>query len=151
MDREAWCAAVHGVAKSRTRLSNWTELNSWFTVFQMYGKVIQLYRFSSIARYYKILNIVPYAIQCASQVVSGKESACQTGNIWQAGDAGFIPGLGRSSGEGNVNPFQYLCLGNPMDRGTWQATVHGAAKSCTWLNNLTAAVVLYRRFLLDFY
>ena len=46
-----------------------------------------------------------------------------------AGDMGLIPGLGRSSGEGNGNPLQYSCLGNPVDRGTWQATVHGVAKS----------------------
>ena len=45
-----------------------------------------------------------------------------------AGDQGSIPGLGRSPGEGNGNPLQYSCLGNPMDRGIWWATVHGAAK-----------------------
>ena len=45
-----------------------------------------------------------------------------------AGDVGLIPGLGRSSGEGNGNPSQYSCLGNPMDRGAWQATVHGVPK-----------------------
>ena len=42
-----------------------------------------------------------------------------------AGEVGSIPGLGRSPGEGNGNPLQYSCLGNPMDRGEWQATVHG--------------------------
>ena len=46
-----------------------------------------------------------------------------------AGDTGSIPGLGRSSGEQNGNPLQYSCLGNPMDRGSWQATVHGVSKS----------------------
>ena len=40
------------------------------------------------------------------------------------GDTGSIPGLGRSPGEGNINPLRYACLGSPMDRGTWQATVH---------------------------
>ena len=45
-----------------------------------------------------------------------------------AGDLGLIPGSRRSPGEGNGNPLQYSCLGNPMDRGTWQATVHGVAK-----------------------
>ena len=45
------------------------------------------------------------------------------------GDAGLIPGLGRSPGEGNGNPLQHSCLENPMDRGTWWATVHGVAKS----------------------
>ena len=44
------------------------------------------------------------------------------------GDAGSIPALGRSSGEGNGNTLQYSCLGNPMDRGAWWATVHGVAK-----------------------
>ena len=45
-----------------------------------------------------------------------------------AGDVGLIPGLGRSPGEGNGNPLQYSCLENRMDRGAWQATVHGIAK-----------------------
>ena len=45
-----------------------------------------------------------------------------------AGDAGSIPGSGRPPGGGNGNPLQYCCLGNPMDRGGWQATVHGVAK-----------------------
>ena len=45
-----------------------------------------------------------------------------------AGDVGLIPGLGRSPGEGNGNPSQYSCLGNPMDRGAWGATAHGVAK-----------------------
>ena len=46
-----------------------------------------------------------------------------------AGDMGLIPGSGRSPGEGNGNPLQYSCLGNPMDRGAWQVTVRGVAKS----------------------
>ena len=51
-----------------------------------------------------------------------KESACN------AGDLGSIPGLGRYLGEGHDNPLQYSCLGNPMDRGAWQAVVHGIPK-----------------------
>ena len=43
------------------------------------------------------------------------------------GDVGFIPGLGRSLGEGNGNLLQYSCLGNPMDRGAWRTTVYGVA------------------------
>ena len=46
----------------------------------------------------------------------------------KAGDAGLILGSGRVPGEGNGNPFQYSCLGNPMDRGASWATVHGVAK-----------------------
>ena len=48
-----------------------------------------------------------------------------------AGDIGLIPGLGRSLGVGNGNPLQYSSLENSMDRGTWQATVHGVTKSWT--------------------
>ena len=51
--------------------------------------------------------------------------------VCNAGDPGLIPELGRSPGEGNSNLFQYSCLGNPMDRGTWQATFHAVAKSWT--------------------
>ena len=46
-----------------------------------------------------------------------------------AGDAGSICGLGRYPGGGNGNPLQYSCLGNPMDREAWRATVHRVAKS----------------------
>ena len=53
-----------------------------------------------------------------------------------SGDAGLIPGLGRSPGGGNGNLLQYSCQENPVDRGAWQATVHGVAKSWTWLSNI---------------
>ena len=44
------------------------------------------------------------------------------------GNLGLIPGSGRSPGEGNGNPLQYSCLGNPMDRGAWRAIGHGVTK-----------------------
>ena len=50
-----------------------------------------------------------------------------------ARDPGWIPGWGRSPGEGNGNTLQYPCLENSMDRGAWQATIHGVAKSQTRL------------------
>ena len=46
-------------------------------------------------------------------------------------DVGSIPGSGRSHGGGHGNPLQYSCLENPMDRGAWQATLHGVAQSRT--------------------
>ena len=55
----------------------------------------------------------------------GKESA------FNAGDLGLIPKLGRFPGERNDYPHQYSCLENSMDRGDWQATVHGVAESDT--------------------
>ena len=58
-------------------------------------------------------------------------------NAEDTGDVGSIAGAGRSLGVGNGNPVQYSCLGNPMGRGAWQATVHGVAKESdmTWRLN----------------
>ena len=52
-------------------------------------------------------------------------------NAGDTGDLGSIPGSGRSPGKGNGNLLQDSCLGNPMDRGAWQATVHGVVKRRT--------------------
>ena len=59
-------------------------------------------------------------------VLSNKESACNSGDICS------IPGSWRSPGGWHGNPLQYFCLENPMDRGAWQATVHGVTKSPAW-------------------
>ena len=66
----------------------------------------------------KVFEGFPHGSDC-------KESSCN------AGDLGWIPGLGSSPGEGNGNPLQYSCLDNSMDIGAWWATVHGIAKSWT--------------------
>ena len=71
----------------------------------------------------------------------GKESACK------AGDLGSIPRLGRSHGRGHGNPLQYSCLENPVDRGAWRVTVHGVAKSQTWLSNLAHRQHTHNRFI----
>ena len=55
----------------------------------------------------------------------------------------MIPGAGRSPGGGNGNPLQYYCLKNPMDRGAWPATVHGVAKSQTWLGTHVPCTFLW--------
>ena len=59
----------------------------------------------------------------------GKESTCN------GGDSDLIPGSGRSPGEGTGYPLQHPCLENSMDRGAWQVTVRGVAKSWTWLSD----------------
>ena len=64
-----------------------------------------------------------------------KECACK------AGDSGLIPELGRYPGGGHVYPFHYSCLENSMDRGAWQATGHGVAKSRTRLGNFTFMII----------
>ena len=61
--------------------------------------------------------------------ISGKESACRCRRYKSCR---LDPWSERSPGEGNDNPLQYSCLGNPMDRGAWQAIVHGVATSGTW-------------------
>ena len=73
--------------------------------------------------------------QRASQVaLAEKNPPANAGDIR---DAGSIPGWGRSPGGGNGNPLQYSCLENPMDRGVWQAAVHGVAQSQTGLKRLS--------------
>ena len=62
---------------------------------------------------------------------SGKNLHADAGDIR---DVGLIPGLGRSPGGGNDNPFQYSCLENSTDRGAWRATVHRVAQSRIRLN-----------------
>ena len=72
--------------------------------------------------------------------LSVKESACKSG------DMGSISGLEISPGEGNGNPLQYSCLGNPMDRGAWWVTVHGVTKeldTTEQLNNNLAPLTFF--------
>ena len=74
-------------------------------------------------------NVLAYhfclSLRFPTWVAQMVKSACSTG------DPGSIPGSGRSPGEGNGNLLQYSCLESPIDRGAWQAAVHGVAKSWT--------------------
>ena len=99
MDREAWHAAVHEVAKSETQLRDWTELITYNP---------------GLPRWCIWLRI-----HLLMQEMQGTQ-------VWSLGQEDF-PG-------GNGNPLQYSCLENSMDRGSWWATVHGDAKSRTWLS-----------------
>ena len=82
----------------------------------------------------KVLSLLPFCSLCVIPLgfpggSDSKESSCN------AGDLSLIPGLGRSLGEGNNYPLQYSGLENSMDRGAWQATVHGVVKSQTQLSD----------------
>ena len=146
-NRGAWRAAVHGVVK--TWFSNWMTttmksvylyLISWEQIScsspQLYTEYSYLPKPSSLGWWLRKLNFVLLMVyiyivhgQGFPGGTSGKESSSN------AGDAGLIPGSGRSFGEGNGNPLQYSCLENSIGRGTWQAAVHGATKSWTQLSN----------------
>ena len=68
-----------------------------------------------------------------------KSPSASAGDI---GDMGSIPGLGRSPGKGNGDPFHYYCLKNPMVREAWLAVVQGVAKNQTLLSEHTCAISL---------
>ena len=74
----------------------------------------------------RILTIVPRSLHCASKGFPGSSAGKEA--AYDVGDPGYIPGSGRS-GEENGNPLQYFCLGKPLDRGAWRATVYGVAES----------------------
>ena len=116
MDREAWHAAVHGVKRTWTWLSNWTELNWTEAAFE--------------ESFFNLLVSFPYNfVTELPQWLTGKESSCSAGEV---GDAGLIPGSKRSPGAGNGNPLKFSCLKNSTDRGAWRATVHSVAKRNHW-------------------
>ena len=71
------------------------------------------------------IEVIPLTSRGFLDGSDSKECACS------AGDPGPVHGSGRSSGEGRGYPLQYSCLENFMDRGAWQATVHGVVKSGT--------------------
>ena len=107
-NREAWCAAVHGVTKSRTQPSDFTH---------------------SLA--HSACNDILCAVGGVRRCTVVKHPPANAGDPREMGS---IPGWRRSPEVGNGNPLQYSCLENPMERGPWQATVRGVAKSQTRLS-----------------
>ena len=124
MDRKAWRAAGYGVTKSQTWLSDWTELNQSSPSIRLCKIVIQNFWFL----------ISPGT---SGSFPGGSVVKNSTASAGDSGDASLIAGLERFPGEGNGNPLQYSCLENSVDIGAWQATVHGVAKSWTWLSDWT--------------
>ena len=120
--------------KTRLRWENYTSLRKSFKklplvkTFTLTFLKWTLSQFSGITGTRKRKETVKQGLPCSS---NGKEST------WNAGDLDLISGLGRSSGEGNGNPFQYSCLKNPMDRRAWWATVHRVTNKSDTTERLT--------------
>ena len=128
-NRGAWSAIVYGVTKNRTQLSDWTTTTEIRVVFHMSRLKLQSFCHEWGASVAWFSN---FSRETGISYLPGgsddKESACN------ARDLCSIPGLGRSPGERHGNPHEYSCLENSMHRETWLATIHGVAKSWTWLS-----------------
>ena len=111
-------SSVHGILQAR--IFEWVAMPSSGEIFPTQDGTHVSYN-SCISR-----QVLFKGFLCGS---AGKESACS------AGDLGSIPGLGRFHQRSNSYLIQYSCLENPMHRGASQATIHGVAKSQTWLSN----------------
>ena len=120
-DRGAWRATAHGVTKS------WTQV--FFISWSAWGRKTLWMRKEKPSSLKRLQLWTLWASQVVRMVK--KKPTANTGDIR---DTNFIPGGRRSPGEGHSNPLQYFCLENPMDRRARQATVHGDAKSQTWLS-----------------
>ena len=116
MDREAWCAAIHGVTKSWTWLSDWTELN-WTQVYVC----LYIYYFSDS---FSLLVITKYWVYFTVLNVTSLLV------IYVMYNSMYIR-------EGSGTLLQYSCLENPMAGGAWKAAVHGIAEGQTRLSDLT--------------
>ena len=119
MDREAWHAAIHGVAKVRTQLSDWTELK-----WALLSEKAMATHSSSLAWQ------IPWTEEPGRLQSMG---SIGVGHDWETS-------LSLSCiGEGNGNLLQYSCLEDPRDRGTWWAAVYGVAQSWTGRKRLSSS------------
>ena len=125
MDREAWHAALHGVAKSRTRLSDWTDWTMLKTMTEKKKKKNSYFLFLSVLLISKPKKMLVVCIRTSQVPLVAKNRPANTGDL-RGMDS--IPGSGRSPMEGNGYLLQHSCLDNSMDRGAWQAMVCGVAR-----------------------
>ena len=89
------------------------------------------YVYTHVCMYVYVYMCICIHIYTQAGFTSGSVVKTLPANIGATGDMGWISELGKSSGGGSGNPLQYSCLGNPMDKGAWWATIHGIANSWT--------------------
>ena len=99
----------------------------WYVFFSIFLKLEEIQRIDteSLKYFPGVWRILKLTLGCNDNFSHFTVVKNLTAN---AGDASSIPGSGRFPGEGNGNTLQYSCLGNPMNRGTWRATVHTVAR-----------------------
>ena len=113
-------------------MQEWTNWNSVLRSWATFSTSVQVFTWSPVRDLSRWFLHWVRGLMGLPSWLSGKESTykCRSPRGW-----GFDSGLGRSPGGGSGNPMQYFCLGNPMDRGAWRATVPGVPKSQTWLSD----------------
>ena len=126
-------------AKLNSKNTNFT---LWNTIYDSQTKITETCIYKSTIEYAYIhtlcgLFILIYLPNYCEGFPGGTVGTNARAKARDARSVGLIPGTGRSPEEGNGNPLQYCCLRNPMDRGAWQATVRGVAKSWTQLSSYT--------------
>ena len=139
MDREAWRAAVHGVAKSQTRLSHWTELN--WTELKAFLKgtfmALNAYIREKRRRQWHPTPVLLPGKSHGWRILEG----CSPWGRWGSDRTERLHFHFSLSciGEGNGNPLQCSCLENPRDGGAWWAAIYGVAQSRTRLKWLSSS------------
>ena len=128
MDRGAWWTTVYGVAKIRTWLTEWITHRTIQAQFGYHMSLPQNFSFQNPLDVKKPGKKL-WTMKEANVSLGFPGGSAVTNPPVSAGDLASIPGSGTSPWEGNGNRLQCSCLGNPMDRGAWQATVHGVTKS----------------------
>ena len=123
-----------------------------FLNFPTYWTILKVSFQKTIEKYISKFHWSPWAARIMDDLIfsvwflkaflwfSSKECACNAGD---SGDACLIPGWWRSPGGGHGNLVQYAFQENLMDRGAWRATVHGVAKSRTWLKRLSTQYTIF--------
>ena len=136
--QELGCGMTVVYIPGRGLMQLWAQLETWVLSFTVWicGLYVLIIDSTPFFLFFKFLfKLFNFILESRCLTIFGSVVKNPFANARDLGDSGSISGLRRFPGGGNGNPLQYSCLGNPMDRGAWQATVQGVAKSQTRLND----------------